>query len=156
MTRRVSLFLCSNPVRAAYVTSLESQVASLKEELAGLYRTQSQNAQRLLALSDSLRDTEDRARDEADQRKSLRADLDRTQRRCQDLEASLKEKEKMIVHLNDELQTNGLEFNQLEERNQKLVKDNKNLLQRWLDRMNQEAQQVNEANAFIVAFFALL
>lgn len=132
------------------MTSLESQIASLKEELAGLYRTQSQNAQRLLALSDSLRDTEDRARDEADQRKSLRLDMDRTQRRCQDLEASLKEKEKMIVHLTDELQTNGLEFNQLEERNKKLVKDNKNLLQRWLDRMNQEATQVNEANAFIV------
>lgn len=132
------------------MSSLESQIASLKDELAGLYRTQSQNAQRLLSLSDVLRDTEDKARDELDQRKSLRLELEKTHRRTTDLDASLKEKEKMIVHLNDELQTVHLEFTQLEEKNKSLVKDNKNLLQRWLDRMNQEALQVNEANAFIV------
>lgn len=143
------LMFGSNPVRAAYVTSLESQISSLKEELAGLYRTQSQNAQRLLSLTDSLRDKEDEARQESDQRKSLKSEMDRTQRRCQDLEASLKEKENMIVHLNDELQTAQLEFTQLEARNQDLTKDNKNLLQRWLNKMSSEVDQMNEANAFM-------
>lgn len=36
----------------------------------------------------------------------------------------------------------------MEERNKKLEKENAQLLQRWLDKMNQEAEKMNEATQF--------
>ena len=137
-------------MRAAYVASLESQIGSLRDELASLYKTQSQNAQRLLLLTETLRDTEDRARAESEQLRSVRLELERVTRKIDDATNATKEKEKAIQHLNDELSTLQLEYTQLESRNEDLKKDNKALLQRWLDKMNEEATQINEANAFIV------
>lgn len=49
----------SNRVRAAYVASLESQITSLREELASIYKTQGQNAQRLLSMNEALREKEE-------------------------------------------------------------------------------------------------
>lgn len=45
--------------------------------------------------------------------------------------------------LQDELSALSLELNQVEARNDALKKDNASLLQRWLDRMNDEAERMN-------------
>lgn len=85
----------SNPVRAAYLASLETQISSLRDELANLYKTQGQNAQRLLSMNETLREKEEltridsenlrKARDEiaalrrkVDQHAELMAEKDRT------------------------------------------------------------------------------
>jgi hypothetical protein len=52
----------SNPVRAAYMASLESQISSLRDELATVYKTQGQNAQRLLSMNETLREKEELSR----------------------------------------------------------------------------------------------
>jgi DNA repair exonuclease SbcCD ATPase subunit len=127
----------------------------LREELSSLYKTQSQNAQKLLDLSEKLRETEDRSRDATEQMRSMRLETERLGRRFQDATGAIKEKEKAIQHLNDELATAHLEYTQLERKNDDLQKDNKNLLQRWLDRVQDEVTQVNDANAFIVSFAGL-
>ena len=54
-----------NPVRAAYTASLESQISSLRDELALVYKTQGQNAQRLLAMNETLREKEEELRIES-------------------------------------------------------------------------------------------
>ena len=46
--------------------------------------------------------------------------------------------------MTDELATLQLEVGQLEQRNSDLQVDNQNILQRWLDKLNEEATQVNE------------
>lgn len=51
-----------NPVRAAYMASLESQISSLRDELATVYKTQGQNAQRLLSMNETLREKEEISR----------------------------------------------------------------------------------------------
>jgi hypothetical protein len=51
--------------------------------------------------------------------------------------------------LQDELSALSLELNQVELRNDDLKRDNANLLQRWLDRMNEEAEKMNEGNQFL-------
>ena len=56
----------SNPVRAAYVTSLEQQISTLRDELATVYKTQGQNAQRLLAMTETLREKEELIRSESE------------------------------------------------------------------------------------------
>ena len=50
--------------------------------------------------------------------------------------------------LHDEIWGLGLEISQLEQRNTELKKDNASLLSRWIDKMNLEAEKLNEANLF--------
>lgn len=58
--------LSHNPVRAAYVQSLESQISSMRDELAGVYKTQGQNTQRLLSMTETLREKEELSRVDAE------------------------------------------------------------------------------------------
>ena len=66
---------CSNPVRAAYITSLESQISSLRDELATVYKTQGQNAQRLLAMTETLREKEEMSRIESENLRKCREEI---------------------------------------------------------------------------------
>jgi nitrogen regulatory protein PII len=65
----------SNPVRAAYMASLESQISSLRDELATVYKTQGQNAQRLLSMNETLREKEEVARVDAETIRKLREEI---------------------------------------------------------------------------------
>ena len=67
--------ICSNPVRAAYISSLESQISSLRDELATVYKTQGQNAQRLLAMNETLREKEEISRVDADALRKSRDEI---------------------------------------------------------------------------------
>lgn len=65
----------SNPVRAAYITSLESQISSLRDELATVYKTQGQNAQRLLSMTETLREKEELSRIESENLRKCREEI---------------------------------------------------------------------------------
>ena len=164
---RSLMFVLSNPVRAAYITSLESQISSLRDELATVYKTQGQNAQRLLSMTETLREKEElsriesenlrKARDEianlrrkVDQHNELMGEKDRTaqvrQLRVHDIYSCVHPLQNQILH--DEINTLQLELGQIEERNQTLIKDNAKLLQRWLDAKQAEVNKMNEANEF--------
>lgn len=65
----------SNPVRAAYMASLESQISSLRDELATVYKTQGQNAQRLLSMNETLREKEELSRIESENLRKARDEL---------------------------------------------------------------------------------
>jgi hypothetical protein len=151
----------SNAVQAAYVVTLERDLATVREELAAVYKTSSQAAHRLLNATEALREKEEHGRATEDELRLKKAEVDRLARKNEELRTVRKEKEKAIEarrccsprvsgrrrctqHLQDELSTLQLEFSQLENRNSDLQNDNKALLQRWLDRMNDEAVQVNE------------
>lgn len=77
----VTLFLCSNPVRAAYTASLESQISSLRDELASVYKTQGQNAQRLLAMNETLREKEELSRIDAENLRKARDEITHLRRK---------------------------------------------------------------------------
>ena len=62
-------------MRAAYVASLESQISSLRDELATVYKTQGQNAQRLLAMNETLREKEEYSRIDAESLRKAREDI---------------------------------------------------------------------------------
>ena len=66
---------CSNPIRAAYITSLESQISSLRDELATVYKTQGQNAQRLLAMNETLREKEELSRVDSENLRKARDEI---------------------------------------------------------------------------------
>lgn len=128
-------------MRVAYITSLESQISSLRDELATVYKTQGQNAQRLLAMTETLREKEEfsriesesvrKAREEivslrrkVDQHNELMSEKDRTAQVCWGIHSTL-----LVMFipriqiLHDEINTLQLELGQIEERNQTLTKD---------------------------------
>jgi autophagy-related protein 16 len=155
----------SNPVRQAYITSLESQISSLRDELATVYKTQGQNAQRLLAMNETLREKEELARIESEALRKAREDISHLKRKVDQHAELMTEKDRTaqvrsrtcrpialshtsIQVLHDEISTLQLELGQIEERNQNLTRDNAKLLQRWLDAKQVEVNRMNEANDF--------
>jgi len=155
----------SNPVRQAYITSLESQISSLRDELATVYKTQGQNAQRLLAMNETLREKEELARIESESLRKAREDISHLKRKVDQHAELMTEKDRtaqvrsrtcrpiLLSHtsvqvLHDEISTLQLELGQIEERNQNLTRDNAKLLQRWLDAKQAEVNRMNEANDF--------
>ncbi|KAN0100799.1 Autophagy protein 16 (ATG16) domain containing protein [Tylopilus felleus] len=137
-----------NPVRAAYMASLESQISSLRDELASVYKTQGQNAQRLLAMNETLREKEELSRIESENLRKAREEIDRLRRKVDQHSELMMEKDRTAQVLHDEINTLQLELGQIEERNQILTKDNAKLLQRWLDDKQSQANKMNEAMDF--------
>jgi autophagy-related protein 16 len=156
---------CSNPVQAAYISSLESQISSLRDELATVYKTQGQNAQRLLAMNETLREKEEAARLESEGLRLAHEELTTMREKIKLHSEFMHEKDRTaqvrsswcglflslwswpkILH--DEINTLQLELGQIEDRNQTLTRDNAKLLQRWLDAKQSEANRMNEANDF--------
>ncbi|KAI0271502.1 ATG16-domain-containing protein [Gloeopeniophorella convolvens] len=137
-----------NPVRQAYISSLESQISSLRDELATVYKTQGQNAQRLLAMNETLREKEELARIETESLRKAREDVFNLKRKVDQHAELMVEKDRTAQILHDEISTLQLELGQVEERNQNLTRDNAKLLQRWLDAKQTEVNRMNEANDF--------
>jgi autophagy-related protein 16 len=151
------------------MASLESQISSLRDELATVYKTQGQNAQRLLSMNETLREKEELSRVDTDNLRKAREDVVNLRRKVEQHNELMAEKDRtaqvstgwlylvaqtgiraltfcQILH--DEINTLQLELGQIEERNATLSKDNAKLLQRWLDAKQAEANKVNEANDF--------
>ncbi|KAF7339864.1 ATG16 domain-containing protein [Mycena venus] len=137
-----------NPVRAAYMASLESQISSLRDELATVYKTQGQNAQRLLSMNETLREKEELSRVDSESLRKSRDEIAVLRRKVDQHSELMAEKDRTVQILHDEISTLQLELGQIEERNQTLTKDNAKLLQRWLDAKQAEANKMNEANEF--------
>ena len=85
---------CRNPVRAAYMASLESQISSLRDELASVYKTQGQNAQRLLAMNETLREKEELSRIESENLRKAREEIDRLRRKVDQHSELMMEKDR--------------------------------------------------------------
>lgn len=139
----------NNPVQTAYIVTLEQQLSTLRDEVAALYKTQGQNAQRLLLMSESHREKEEEARRQSELLAQLQLEHEKLKRQAQDLSHAVGEKDRGIQVLQDELATLSLELSQIEARNEDLKKDNASLLQRWLDRMNEEAEKMNEGTIWL-------
>ncbi|KAL5519011.1 hypothetical protein ACEPAH_694 [Sanghuangporus vaninii] len=137
-----------NPVRVAYVTSLEQQISTLRDELATVYKTQGQNAQRLLAMTETLREKEELARTESENLRRCRDEIAVLRRKVDQHNELMAEKDRTAQILHDEINTLQLELGQIEERNTQLSRDNAKLLQRWLDAKQAEVNRMNEANDF--------
>ncbi|KAI5481556.1 hypothetical protein MNV49_002782 [Pseudohyphozyma bogoriensis] len=115
-----------NAVRAAFLSSVEAQLADTKLELAEQYKIQSSNAQRLLVLTDNLREAEERGREERDELRKLRSEVEGLRERARWHKELVAEKEKQLL-------------------NENLKIDNSSLLTRWLESKQEEASRMNEA-----------
>ncbi|TPX35197.1 hypothetical protein SeMB42_g07202 [Synchytrium endobioticum] len=145
-----------SPEAQKRLQDLASQVASFKEEKAELYKTQSQNAQRLLELLDTAKKQEDVIRNlsAANQKLSSRVD-NLTLNRTDNLRL-VKEKDNVIQIIRDELAALHLELVQKDQqtiesthRIKTLEMENASLVTRYMELKSEQAAKMNEANEFV-------
>ncbi|KAI7861127.1 WD40-repeat-containing domain protein [Circinella umbellata] len=117
-----------------------------------MYKTQSENAQRLVHMSEQLQKASETEKRDSAEIKKLTASVKQLGTKCDLQIEQLREKDTAIQILQDEIAAIQLEITTIEERNKKLEKENAQLLQRWLDKMNQEAEKMNEATEFYENF----
>ena len=94
LTNPHSAHFFSNPVRAAYVTSLESQITTLKEENNTLHKQQNQYTLRLLSMNETLREKEELARAESDQLRKVRDEVATLRRKVDQHNELMSEKDR--------------------------------------------------------------
>jgi len=138
--------------------------------MSAVYKTQGQNAQRLLAINETLREREESARADTESLRQARDEIAQLRRKVEQHADQMAEKDRVIQvctvsslfiailsnllallapqTLNDDVHMLNLEYTTMEEQKEELRKDNATLLQRWIDRMNSEADKMNDANAF--------
>ncbi|CEG65457.1 hypothetical protein RMATCC62417_02245 [Rhizopus microsporus] len=130
------------------VAELDRRIRELSEERAEMYKTQSENAQRLIHLSEQLRIKEDKEKRQTKELIQLSDQVKKLSAKCELHVYQLKEKDVTIQILQDELTALQLEITTTEEKNKNLSIENKQLLQRWMDLKNAEAEKMNEAMQF--------
>lgn len=65
------------------------------------------------------------------------------ERKLQDRDEELRGKSKLVEQAQDEMVALELQFNLAEQRSEKLERENKDLVERWMKRMGEEAERVN-------------
>ncbi|OZJ05095.1 hypothetical protein BZG36_01350 [Bifiguratus adelaidae] len=143
-----------SPLNQQRTQELEQQLQVLKEEQSELYKTQGQNAQRLLDMSEQLRTYYDRDKQLNEESQTLNARVTKLDKQVETQILQLREKDVTIQAsgrrtrflLQDELTAIQLELFKTEEKLKDLEADNAQLLQRWLKKMNEEAERMNEGH----------
>lgn len=81
------------------MVSLESQISSLRDELATVYKTQGQNAQRLLSMNETLREKEEVSRVDAEGLRKTREEAAALRRKVDQHNELMAEKDRTVqVH----------------------------------------------------------
>lgn len=65
------------------------------------------------------------------------------ERKLRDRDEELRGKSKLVEQAQDEMVALGLQLNLAEQRSEKLERENKELVERWMKRMGEEAERVN-------------
>lgn len=85
-----------NPVLAAYTASLESQISSLRDEIATAYKSQTQNTQRLLSMTETLREKEEGSRVSEESLRKARDDVATLKRKVDQHNELMSEKDRTV------------------------------------------------------------
>lgn len=103
-------------------TALQTQVTDLTTSLKDLQLQQKTSTSQIALLTRQKTDVE---------------------RKLRDREEEIRLKSKMVERTQDEQVALGLQLNMAEGRSERLEKENKELVDRWMKRMAEEAEQVN-------------
>jgi autophagy-related protein 16 len=76
------------------MNSLESQISSLRDELATVYKTQGQNAQRLLSMNETLREKEELSRIDSEDLRKARDEISALRKRVEQHTELMDEKDR--------------------------------------------------------------
>ncbi|CRG83991.1 Autophagy protein 16 [Talaromyces islandicus] len=126
----------------------QTQLATARADLAAAQRSRAEIQDRLARTNAELDKL--KAKSQQDTRKIASLEGERTHLtlRLKDRDLELRGKAKLLDNVQDELASLNLQLNMAEDRSSKLQRENKELVDRWMARMGQEADAMNEASRF--------
>lgn len=134
------------PADAGAASADDTAVAQLRADLAEALRARGVADARLRAADADLARLRARARDDARSLCDLAADRAALALRVNDREHELREKRKLLEEVQDEMITLNLQVSVAGKERDRVTRENKELVDRWVRRMAQEADAMNLAN----------
>lgn len=128
------------------IATLEEKLLKTQEELTESYKLKGQNAQMLWDLSQQVKAQEEELRSRASKLQAAETKITTMERQLEDLAAQCTESKTTLQILTDEHQALQLEFVMVQEKSIKLEAENKSLVERWLRKVAEEAEKMNELN----------
>ncbi|KAG6073202.1 autophagy protein 16, interacts with Atg12p-Atg5p [Claviceps sp. LM218 group G6] len=130
----------------ALPTTDDPAIAQLRLDLAESLRSKGVTEGRLRAAEEELSKLRTKTKDDARSVKALSTERALLTTRLKDREHELREKRKLLENVQDEMITLNLQISMAEKERDKVKRENKELVERWMARMAQEAEAMNLAN----------
>ncbi|KAI8666575.1 hypothetical protein NCS57_00882900 [Fusarium keratoplasticum] len=127
-------------------SSNDPGVAQLKQDLAEALRSKGVTESRLRTAEEELTKLRSKTKSDSRSIRDLTADKTHLTTRLKDREYELREKRKLIEQVQDEMIALNLQMSMAEKERDKVKKENKELVDRWMKRIAQEADAMNLAN----------
>ncbi|CAK7210632.1 autophagy protein 16, interacts with Atg12p-Atg5p [Sporothrix curviconia] len=125
--------------------------AQLRVDLTEALRSQGKFESRLKAAQQELETLRIKTRNDAKSIRTLTAERNALAIKVRDRDEELHGKSKLVEDVQDELIALNLQLNIAEQQRDKIKKENKDLVDRWMRRMGQEAEAMNLANEPFIA-----
>ncbi|KAL8923222.1 MAG: hypothetical protein Q9172_003241 [Xanthocarpia lactea] len=132
----------------AETTSNAEALAKIQKELSEAQRSRGTLQSRLHDVSDDLQKSKLQSAITKKRLDGLASEKAALARRLGDQDEELRAKAKLLEDVHDETVSLTLQLNMAEDRVQKLKKENQDLVDRWMARMGDEANAMNEASKF--------
>ncbi|OLN83734.1 Autophagy protein 16 [Colletotrichum chlorophyti] len=126
--------------------SSDPTVAQLQLQLAEALRSNGTLQSRAKAAEEELQALRGKAKEDSRKLRDLAAEKTALTTKLRDREHELREKRKLVENVQDEMITINLQMAMAEKERDKVKKENKELVDRWMERMAQEAEAMNIAN----------
>ncbi|KAG6177851.1 autophagy protein 16, interacts with Atg12p-Atg5p [Claviceps purpurea] len=130
----------------ALPTTDDPAIAQLRLDLAESLRSKGVTEGRLRAAEEELSKLRTKTKNDARSVKALSTERALLTTRLKDREHELREKRKLLEDVQDEMITLNLQMSMAEKERDKVKRENKELVERWMARMAQEAEAMNLAN----------
>ena len=128
--------------------SLQQQLAQLRIDLAATQKARVALESRLSNLTATLDSSEQQNKSSTAHTAQLARQKAELERRLRDRDEELREKRKLVEQAQDEQVALGLQLSMAEQKSEKLSKENKELVDRWMKRVGEEAEQVNRDSKY--------
>jgi chromosome segregation ATPase len=124
-------------------TAATDLLSTLRADLSATQKARATLQARLSDLTVQLSALSTQQKSSQSQVAALSKQVLETERKLQDRDEELRGKSKMVEQAQDEMVALELQFNLAEQRSERLERENKELVERWMKRMGEEAEKVN-------------
>ena len=124
----------------------DTAVARLRLDLAEVLRSQGQLQSRLKNAEEELNMLRTKTKSDSRTIRTLTSERNSLATKVRDRDEELRGKSKLVENVQDELIALNLQLNMAEQQKAKVQAENKELVDRWMTRMGQEAEAMNLAN----------
>ncbi len=129
---------------ADLVAHLQSELATARSELAAAQATGTSSGARAASLASELESAREELAGERGQKETWARQATGLDRKLRDRNAEARESRKLVEQVQDEMIGLNLEKNMAEQRAEQLTRENKDLIERWVEYKSREAERMNE------------